>query len=282
MKKLLVLVSSCLIVSVGSLSAQLYVYEGFSTSDFTSGVTVNGLGGGSGWDGNWSVDATNNPNNPNRYRGSDYSLTFSDTVGNNLVTTSGSLAGHPAGSGVGGMFRSFENPISGEVWISFLTVRTADVNWGWQFLFNDAAGETQFRIQNEGANNRFRLNADGTSALVFNNLDTAEEPVGQFYVVRVTNVGSGEADANITLWANPNDLTDLAAGAAASTALNNQTVNSLSQFAFLKDANPTGYFDELRIGGSFADVAPIPEPRAYALMAGLLGLLLVSLRRRIS
>ena len=38
--------------------------------------------------------------------------------------------------------------------------------------------------------------------------------------------------------------------------------------------------DEIRFGTSFADVVPVPEPSAFALLSGFLGLTWVMLRRR--
>jgi len=46
------------------------------------------------------------------------------------------------------------------------------------------------------------------------------------------------------------------------------------------DTSGNADLDELRLGRSFGDVSPIPEPGAFALLAGLTGLVWVMLRRR--
>jgi hypothetical protein len=266
----------------GLASAELFLYEGFSSATFTSGATVHGSGSGSGWSGNWVV-SNHSAANANRFLASAYSLGYSDGQGNSLLTTPGSLAAAVSGSGASFVARDFATGLTGEVWISFLTVRTGEINWGWELGLRDGAGNVQFLLQNNSNTNNFRINAaspSGTANLVFNNLDTSPEPVGQLYVLRVTNVGSGSANSNITLWANPNDLTDISAGAAATVSLTNRTVNALGQFSFLNDVNPTGYVDEIRVGSSFASITPIPEPRTYALIAGGLFLGLALYRRR--
>jgi len=266
-------------LSAGAASAELYLYDGFSTDEYTSGATVFEAAGGTGWSGNWALSNVSGAN-ANRFQASAYSLAYTDGQGNSLITSPGSMAGTVSGSGVAFVSRDFASALTGEVWISFLTVRTANVNWGWELGFRDEEGAAQFLVQNNSATNTFRLNASGTAALNFTNLDTSEEPAGQLYVLRVTNVGSGSANANITIWANPTDLTDIAAGAAATASLSNRTVSALGQFSFLNDVNPTGYVDELRIGSSYAAVTPIPEPRTYALIAGALFLGLAFCRRR--
>ncbi|MEX2382150.1 MAG: PEP-CTERM sorting domain-containing protein, partial [Opitutales bacterium] len=103
---------------------------------------------------------------------------------------------------------------------------------------------------------------------------------GQLFVGRVTNVGSGSGDSALSVWVNPDNLLDLDEGAAATASLANRQVEAITQFAFVKGANHTGFFDELRVGGSFDSVAPIPEPATWALWGGLLSLGALAWRRR--
>lgn len=265
MKRLVALLSSATILSVSAASAQSVVYDGFSVSDYTDGATVDSLGGGAGWDGNWSVDTSANESNLNRYWASSYSLGYTDTHGNNLVTSPGSLELRAAGSGAGALNRPFSEPASGEVWFSFLNIRTTDDSWNYDLQFLDAGGGIQFRIQNDGSGN-FRLNQDGGSvaSLDIVNHTTDEEPQGQLFVGQLTNVGSGSADSTMTVWVNPDNLLDLSEGAEAVAALTDREVSALASFNFDKGANTTGFFDEFRIGASAGEVMPIPEPATYA------------------
>ena len=273
-----------LAIAGASVHGQILVADGFSVDEYDDGTTINGLAGGSGWDGNWAVNLSD-PNNALRYQGSNVSLGYTDTVGNSLVTTPGSLELHPGGSGAGELSRSFGDSLSGEIWISFLNIRTQNGNWNWQMQFADAGGTAQINVQNHSSNGQFRLQAGGSTSsnLSLLNYDTNWEPGddAQLYLIQATNVGSGSADASVTLWANPNDLENLTVGAAASVSLSNVQVDTLSQFIFDKGAgtDQTGFFDELRIGTSSADVLPIPEPRVYAALFGAFALIFAGYRR---
>jgi len=84
----------------------------------------------------------------------------------------------------------------------------------------------------------------------------------------------------INWWINPT-----IGGTLGSADLSVTTTNSLSGFQTFQTRidGASVIFDELRMGTSFADVTPVtvvPEPSAYAVIAGALGLALVAMRRR--
>lgn len=283
MKKL---VASFLVASAFTATAafgQLLVYDGFSSNDYTAGATVNALGGGIGWAADWSVDTAANDNNIHRYWGTTHSLGYTDNHANSLVTSPGGLELRGAGSGAGALNRVFADPVSGDLWFSFLNIRTTDSGWNYDIQFRDAGGGLQFRIQNDG-NGNFRLSqaAGGVAGLAIQNYNLVDEfPDGQLFVGHVTNVGSGSADSTITVWVNPANLLDLSEGAEATASLANRQVDAIGQFHFDKGAATTGFFDELRVGASAGDVMPIPEPATYALWLGAVaaGVLLLHRRR---
>ncbi len=279
-KTIATLISAPFLLAVAAYG-QSVVYDGFPSDAYSDGSTVDALGAGFGWADNWSVDVSANESNVNRYWASSYSLNYTDSHGNSLVTSPGSLELRAAGSGAGALNRPFAEPASGEVWFSFLNIRTTDGGWNYDLQFLDAGGGIQFRIQNDGSGN-FRLNQDGGSVAVLDivNHTTDEEPQGQLYVGQLTNVGSGAADSTITVWANPTNLLDLTEGAEAVASLTNREVLALASFNFDKGANPTGFFDEFRIGASAADVMPIPEPATYAVWLGVFAAGLLYWRRR--
>lgn len=275
----------CALFALPLASNAQIIYDGFSTTAYTAGATINGLSGGEGWSGNWAVN-TSTASNILRYQGSSVSLGYTDTLGNNLATTPGSLELFPGGSGAGELSRPFDSSFSGEVWMGFLNIRTTNGSWNWQIQFANASGVVQANIQNASNSGKFRLVAGvKTSAnLTLDNHDADWTPSdnAQLYLLQLTNVGSGEANATATLWSNPNNLEDLTAGAASSVSLTGLQLDTIDQFIFNKGAGveQTGYFDELRIGSSSADILAIPEPRVYALLAGLFAMGAVILRRR--
>lgn len=260
-------------------------YDGFSTGTYPAGQTINNLTGGEGWDDAWSVN-TSNVNNPLRYQGSTVSLGYTDSVGNNLATTPGSLELLAGGSGAGELSRNLASSLSGEVWMGFLNIRTSSGSWNWQIQLANAAGSVQANIQNNSNTGKFRLLAGGQTSgnLTLDNFDTSWNPGdnAQLYLLQLTNVGSGTANATATLWANPLNIEDLAAGAESSVTLTGIQLDTIDQFIFNKGAgaDQTGYFDELRIGTSAEEILAIPEPRVYALLAGIFSLAIVVMRRR--
>lgn len=256
-----------------SLYGQVLSYDGFSSLDYTESVTINGGSGGSGWSSNWSVNLQS-IDNPLRYQGSSVSLKYTDLQGRSLLTTPGSLELVEAGAGAGEIRRSFDS-LTGDVWISFLNMRTEDSTQNWDFWLMDSAGGEEFKINYITASGgRLAIYYEGTQwsyQLNFDPKDTAWTPANDadFYVMQISNVGSGNADASVTLWANPVDLTDLDAGSAASVVRSGMQIDELGQFGFNKGRTPTGYFDELRIGSSYLDVTAVPEPSVYSILVGL-------------
>jgi uncharacterized protein (TIGR03382 family) len=67
--------------------------------------------------------------------------------------------------------------------------------------------------------------------------------------------------------------------AAASATKSDLDVGTITTIGFAAGADATWTVDEVRIGSTFADVAPLPEPAAASL-AGLAGLSLLGRRRR--
>lgn len=269
---LFILLTSASLVIPGLVGAQP-TYDGLSTGVYTDGETVDSINGGEQWDGSWSVDTSGSFNNINRYHGSNVSLGYTDNSGNMLPTTAGSLELVSAGAGAGALTRTMQAPVSGEVWMAFLNIRTDTDNWGWQIGLTDSAGNVQANVQNASSSGKFRLQAGGqtSSNLSVDNFDTSWSPgdEGQLYLLKLTNVGSGAADGTATLWVNPLDLENPEGGAQDSVTLNALELNDVEQFRFDKGVGLTGYFDELRIGSSSTEVLQIPELSNFGLFIAL-------------
>jgi len=87
----------------------------------------------------------------------------------------------------------------------------------------------------------------------------------------------GTADDTVTLYLPSTDLT-LGTAVAQSVGKVDQSTFDLINTNHGNGLEST--WDEIRVGASYADVSPVPEPSAFALLAGFTGLVWVMLRRR--
>jgi hypothetical protein len=102
-----------------------------------------------------------------------------------------------------------------------------------------------------------------------------------FMVIQVQLDGTTAADT-ANMWINPSLTSPLGTADATWTATDLDAINAIRFQIATANASGTNQcveFDELRVGTSFADVAPIPEPVTIAL-ASLGGLMFLALRRR--
>jgi hypothetical protein len=116
---------------------------------------------------------------------------------------------------------------------------------------------------------------------------------GTNLVVLGVNAHSANPNATYSLWLNPDlstNISDTAAIGAGDYDLSTDfgVVTGNSSFGFhgwslhqRLNGVQSVEIDELRLGTSFADVAPVPEPSTYAAIFGAVFLALVIVRRRI-
>jgi hypothetical protein len=303
-----VLTVSMSLASAFSACAQSIAYEGFSYPDGTQlfGTTPGQGDGGSGWATPWSATsaaiATNTASGLSYgnltthgggvVMGNPTSLTFGTTASSQrlLPNTLGSLA--TAGSGT--------------IWISFLYENWSTDNNGLSG-FREAklalfSGATTNANGSANVNGTERLDAGSPNTYAAGASDTLSLWSGSTFVSSgiATPRGATPADTVLILmellvdntsaadtayaWFNPN-LSLGAPGVGSAISLNTvdlSGVNALRFQAGNANANgPNAVFkaDELRVGYSFADIAPVPEPMPLALV-GLGSLALLALRRK--
>ena len=243
----LLLLSAAVALSTTSLPAAIIVQDSFS------GTTVNN--GGTGWFGfsNWNgtIAFTNN-------------LTYS-----NLVTSGQASV---VTDRFGGAGREYPAINSGTIWFSWLQDNSAAPGRNARVNFANQ-GSQRFRIGQDISelNNNFRIyNSTGTSVA-----DTGISNIGTHMVAGSINLATGLLNLYI-------DPTGLGLGLAPSSAISaTATFGGLDIGEFtLNGGDSTFRFDELRLGDTWQDVSPIPEPSSVALLG--LGLVtLAALRRRL-
>jgi len=282
----LILAGVAAIASTSSLNAQLIAYEEF---DYTVGNTLGGdnLDGGSGWgtagtniSSAWAI-------NSGREDGTviSGSLSYSDGT-NSLITSGNAVTGSPTSANAVDVQRNLDsNVTSGDFWFSALmrTDNTATVN---TLIFSDDQGSGDPGLVLTLGSDISIGAAGQASSPGATPLATASANTTYFVVGNYRKVAGPDNDV-FELWVNP-DL----GGAAPTNAAGNATavitaneivdgVNPLNnvRWRVTGDASGNADLDEIRVGSTFGDVAPVPEPAAFAGLFGLVGLLIA--RRRI-
>jgi len=288
-----------LAIAAGSLNATLIVHEDFAY-DVGNGGGITGNTTGTGLSGTWSGSGSwVDQNSSTSYGslqtsgGSAYSGTGWAAVTADVDTTSGNVLGN-AGLLANG----------GELWFS-MTIDVIAANSDHRFFFALTDGFTSGTTAGNGSitgNAGIGFGLAGNEIFYGNVWDDAEAggwgnnltgaPTGNLTTTTGTGttgtatyfvVGHAQWGATAT----DNDLvtlylpgTNLALGTAVSTSqgiIADQSGFDQIGFSNLR-ADIT--VDEIRIGASYADVSPVPEPSSFALLAGCFGLTWVMLRRR--
>jgi hypothetical protein len=258
-----------LIVFSSPLHAGVLFYEGFNYAPSTA------LAGQGGWTGSANFTIIGG------------SLGFG-----NLATT-GNSATVSSGTGILNIATGLATPASGVRWVGFVLLQSNGVQnyQAQQVKFGDISGNEMILVGNPGASSPNSLNMgtggsynffNGGTAATFNTGAGSSTTTAQFFALKYDY-----DNTSISFFYNPapgsseGSLNPL--GSITATSNNLATVHMNLADIRIQTNNiysGTVSFDEFRIGNTFADVAPIPEPSSAAALAGLATLGLAALRRR--
>lgn len=248
-------VSAVAVLAVGA-QASLIAYDGF---EYTGGENLGGQSGGTGWSTAWTAATSLKISSPGLTSGV-------------LPTTGLAVSGPTAFAEVKREFA----PVTGRVWMSALV----------RFNTLPSGSFFEFKMFEPGNVNRAaQFGFNGNSNKLFTNHDfggalreTDFTPVtGETYRFVFTYASNGAAPT--ALYINPTlgALTPESPLASVTFSGNNWGLNSIGGFRLFADrANIS--LDEVRVGTTYGDVAPVPEPATLTAM--FVGLAALARRRR--
>jgi hypothetical protein len=281
MKKYLILptVAAALVVA-SSASAALIAYEGFSDA---AGTALAGQAANSGLSA-WTAVSGSASN-------TEGSLTYSTLdVSGNKVSFGGTAAYY---ANLSSLITVGANSTY-DLWGSFsMTVSGSTGDAGLSIFHGANPTASTAALATFGLVNNGNVRLIGGRSMEANGnvgLGTASNDfpvnVQNFYVFKITiNTNAGQVET-ASLWLNPTlsaGMTEASLGAAAIANVNlTNTGNSgIGAIGLYSTGGNTPIFDEIRLGTSFDSVVSvIPEPSAFAAIAGLAGLVLAATRRR--
>ena len=256
-------------------NAAIIAYDGFSSANYTAGPLQGQNYGGTGFEaGQWYGGG------PVNVGTSSSALTYagvaSNDTGGTYTPSSGgrtyaNLAAPLTGNNTYYISVMMKNTAAGSDYRAFeLASGTADANRILQVGTNGDNGDG-------GANWGMRVNnVTGalTSVTAASTLDTTV-----FAVIKLTYSTTAGA-SSATLWINPTDLSSEAgSGSTNSVTVTGQTFADATNIRFAQYNNYSmSYWDELRIGNTWADVTTVPEPATWGLL--VLGLTATAAFRR--
>ena len=302
MKKHLVIPTvAAALALASSASASLIAYEGFNLTAGNNNIAGSSGTGSSGFSTNWTTIGDANGGN---ILSPGYTYSGITSAGNRAQVFNASAN---SDSSATYFYRTLSTPFTvaanstGTFWASFMIQGTAAAVGGAGAtigFFSDAAPTASTAMSTPGAitigsvgsNTNYRvanraLDTSGGGTVLTTGTNAGNQV---FMVAKITiNTNSGGNEL-ISLWINPTtfDGTEGSLGTAsiASQSLSNLGISSISSIAFGSNYVNTGSatlgLDEIRIGTTLAAVTAIPEPSAFAALAGLGALGLVGLRRR--
>lgn len=270
---------------VGSANASAIVYEPFAQ---TSGGNLNNTAAGTGLSGNWSANGLT-------INSGSLSYGSLPTSGNQVFDSApggGDQASVSTGTSLGNATTGLLSDGS-TLWFSFLVNAGTGSNDKQEFTIGTDGIGSMFSgiLANSGSGFGVRIEKGQIYAASFSGGaitkaktngglggSTTQLIVGEF----ISGATGSDADTLNLYTPSSSDLSSMGSVVSTVSAALDQGSFSTLAFGFRGGGgSASASLDEIRVGGSYADVSAVPEPASLALM-GLGGLLLVARRRRLA
>lgn len=268
--------SAACVMPLSRTWAATLVYESF---DYTVGSELNGQSGGTGF-GSYSWSDSSAPGNRDTVSSGSLAYGSLATAGNSALAVSPTYA---LTSSVTRRFTNISGTAGTTTWVSFLfalehtaaPLTTGDYstlaisaftppgpNGTAHFgIFNDPDGEPGDKV--------FGIGSSQITAASLSNVPLVAHQT--YFLVARIDWNAGTTPEDIYLYINPamgGPEPSLGSAAAYSNSVNISLASGTSRLSSLGiyagEVGPEWAYDEIRIGSTFADVTPIPEPTAGA------------------
>ncbi len=253
----------------------LLLYDGL---DYTADADLTGNNGGSGTVG-WSAAWTELGGSDGSTEVTSPGLSYGSLVVEGNATEDNLDGGNSLGNSRA--FNAIDTSGTKSFWFSSLVVPVSDRSYnGWftdHSKLNDSEGfgwRLDYDTSTTGELFPY-LSSEGTGA----SISFAEDEV--LLIVGRIDLSDTAASDNLRLWVNPTIGGSAPAdGSATASFLGGDFVDGGDFFSVGANNNGLGRYDEFRLGDSFSDVTPVPEPSAFTLILGISGLLFILHRGR--
>lgn len=252
-----------------NVTAGVIVSESF---DYTGTTTINGQGGVSdGWGGAWTVTADGD-----NFHSFTAASSLSYPSGVNLTSSGGHITNMSNESAV----RALATPIAmdpgtaRELWVSMLVNKsdTGKIEFG--FEREDGTRRVKWGFDTD---EKFGVNIDGEDTFFYKTTDAYSVDTDLLVVVKLSLVQGPAKDSIALKVFEPGDEVIMPTAPGDFDVTYSGGTGILASKFFIQGTSQFQKVDEILIGDTFADVAPVPEPGA--LTFGAMGLLLICRRR---
>lgn len=246
-------------IEMGTTLNAAVVYEGFQ---YAAGTNLNGLNGGTGFSAGWV--AASSP--PHAITSTGLSVPGLDTSGR---AVSGGLANDPL---VRSLSTTFAGTSGTTTWVSYLLHVTSldSASYATMFLTNSGFNVTfgKFGAFEDGLGGTYfglGTNRGGDTLL-----STMAVSADTTYLIVGSTTWSASGNETMSLYIDPTPGTTPPTPTFTSTAYNLKAgVKGIDMR--MRDYTTGWTLDEIRLGDSYAEVAPVPEPGTSMLLLSALG-----------